>query len=793
MVDHLPLPPGQEIGSRRRAAAPRGGRKIDRPSHASKLVSDLDRVTSQADQDLGVDADPRLVLKFQAATRLSNGPLRGLQLLQLGESQGWTYAVLSDSESRQLLERLITEYALTSQGSNENWDHPATWAQLLDNVEDISIYGADDRADPELSEVTFDPPTSVDIVIWPSSTDSEAESRLEAVAQLVSEEARRNPRVEVLSSDGRPQTTSLRARVDAQALDRILQDSWVERVRLPLRTPFTRRSINMAPLPDTLPEPTGSPIGILDGVVADANPLLDGRVVDRADFPMGHVFAGPDLHGTGVATICCWGSLDFVVTESPAPASSPIVSARVLDIEAGTGDHLVIPGQDHTTLEAAIRWLVGEKNCKVVSMSINKDRVESRILRSEVCKTLDTLIRELQFVLIISSGNRYDSPSAGWLDGYPNYLLDEEARVTDPADAALAVTVGAVAHRDIPSRPPVDQMTPVARAGDPSPFARCGPVRGRTREGTAKPEFSHSGGNMAHDHATGSVDFGDPGLSVIVGTPPVGGQFLTTEVGSSYAAPAVAYEVARICARYPAASSNMLRALTALSARRSESSPLVGVDAMRASLYGVPNADRILESGGPVAILTIEGEMATNAVVVHELPVPYEFAQGGTSRDLRVALAFDPPVLRSRREYIAGWMGVQLVRGLSLEEVVSHYELQPTEAEIQADPTLIRRELPSGRLRPRLTPTSSQLASNTLIRRDYVDQSWDPDDESYFLVISHNLSPWTDKQKKGYERQHYALAVQLVDNERVELDLHGLVRARLQARGRGRIRLGGAQ
>jgi len=761
---------------------------VNRKGHATKLSSDLAVATGQIDEETDGDADPRLVLKLEAVTRLSSGPLRGLDLVQLGESQSWTYAVLSNRDSRRLLDRLLAEYSSTTQGSKDSWEHPATWAQLLDNIDGISIYGEDDRRDPDLTELSFASPETVDILIWPSSTAALSTERLDVVRSIIDIVSRGNPDVGVLSFDLRPQTTSIRARVDYSTLGLLLQESWVERIRPPLRTSFNQRSINRAAVPLDLPGPTGAPIGILDGVVSVANPLLMGRVMDAGEFPPGHVFSGPDLHGTGIATICSWGSLDFVVTGVPAPPSSPLISARVLDIDQARQD-LFIPGQDHTTLEAAIRWLVAKKNCKIVAMSINKAHAEDKLLRSEVTATLDSLVRELQFVLVVSSGNRGEEPASGWLGGYPNYLQDDDAKVTDPADAALAITVGSIAHRDVPSREPAEQIIAVARAGDPSPFARSGPVRGRTRDGMAKPEFVHNGGNLAHDDAVGTASANDPGLSVVVGTPPIGGQFLTTEIGSSYAAPAVAYEISRIAARYPQASANMLRALVALSARRTERSPLVGIDATRTSLYGLPDADRILESGGPIAVLAIEDEMATNSVVVHEIPVPYEFAQGGSSRDFRVALSFDPPTLRSRREYMAGWMGVELVRGLTYEEVVQHYERQPSVAEVEADPSLIRSNLPSGRLRPGLAPTVRQLASSTLIRRDYVDQTWDPDDESYFLVVSHNLSPWTDRQRREHSHQRYSLAVQLVENDRLDLDLHALVRARLIARARGRVRL----
>jgi Subtilase family len=786
MADHLPLPPAQELQSRRRTPGPSGRSSIDRSSRAFKLSSDLQSAVEEVLQSDDYGLDPTLVLKLHAVTRLASGPLNGLNLIQLGEGQGWTYAVLSDQDSRTLLNRLIDEYSSTEQGSRQGWNYPLTWAALLDNVEGISLYGEEDRRDSGLGELSFSAPEIIDILIWPSPNVDIATERLTEVLNLIERLASNGSSAEALFYDNRPQATVIRARVDEAALNRVLQESWVERVRPPLRATFTRRNVSGATLGVDLPTPSGALIGLLDGVVSTANPLLARSVAESRGFPEGHIFSGPDLHGTAVASIAVWGSLDFVVNGGQPPPNTTLISARVLDVNPATNE-LYIPRQEHSTLEAAIRWLVTDKSCRIVCLTINRSHAVDTLLRSEVCATLDSLARELDFVLVVSSGNRMKEPATSWLSGYPQYLHDDEARVADPADAALAITVGSVAHRDIPGNPS-NYLQAIAKAGEPSPFARCGPVRGRSTDGMAKPELAHAGGNFVYDHTTGAVAAGDPGVEVVVATPPIGGQILSTEVGSSFAAPAVAYELSRIAARYPSASPNMLRALIALAARRTESGSLP-VDVTRNSAYGVPDADRVLESGGPVAILTAEDEIGTNTVAVHELPIPYEFALGGSSREFRVALAFDPPTLRSRREYLAGGMTVELVRGLNYDQVVQHYERQPSTAEAEADPLLVKLDLPSGRLRPNLVPRARRIASNTLLRRDYVDRSWDPDDEQYFLVVTHTLSPWTPRQRRAYSRQRYSIAVQLVERDRLDLDLHGLVRAQLRARARTRIRL----
>jgi len=491
-----------------------------------------------------------------------------------------------------------------------------------------------------------------------------------------------------------------------------------------------------------------------------------------------------------VSSIAIWGDLDFAIRAEVPPDAAHVVNARVLDPLSGE-NKLAVAGQPHLTLESAITWLAEEHDVKIVNISFNRDYPETAILRSDLTETIDRLARKYDIVVVVSAGN-LPSDNVDNLRNYPRSLAAEESEVTPPGDCALAVTVGAHSARDSPASQPASVMIPIARAGDPAPFTRTGPVRSHLRTGRPKPEFSFHGGNLVHNSATGRIIWDDAGVAVPVAMPPIAGQILTTESGTSFSAPGVSHEISRIATRYPTASANTLRALTAVSARRTELRTINGFDPRRASVYGEPRADRVLESQGPRAILTFEGSMSTNSVVVHELPVPYDFAAGVSRRSLRVALAFDPPVRRSRREYMAGSMYVELVRGMSFEEVAAHYERQPSIAEVEADPRLIRRELPGRGLRPRLSPGREFLSGSTLVRQDYVDEAWDPDLVGYFLVVSHSRARWSSRQQREYATQSYSLVVELSDQGRPELNVHGLVAARLQERARAeqRVRIG---
>jgi hypothetical protein len=131
MADHLPLPPGRPLSSRRRRGGPVEPRAVARGTHAGQLRDQLRQIDSlvEAEPEPGVEElDTRIVLKLKGATRLQSGPFRGLQLTKLGEGRGWTYAVLSSRESRDLLAEVLSEYGQSEQGAPVDWGRPQDWA-----------------------------------------------------------------------------------------------------------------------------------------------------------------------------------------------------------------------------------------------------------------------------------------------------------------------------------------------------------------------------------------------------------------------------------------------------------------------------------------------------------------------------------------------------------------------------------------------------------------------------------------------------------------------------------------
>jgi len=295
--------------------------------------------------------------------------------------------------------------------------------------------------------------------------------------------------VHITAVDTRPDRTLVRLVSTQELLEQLLSNVDVERVRAPLRAVVTLGDVVTAAMPASTSAPAQTPIGVIDGVINMLNPLTGPQVLSTENFPHGHVFANADAHGTAVAGTAVWGDLDPLVTSGTLPTPHPIISARVLDLDP-SGDYTVT-GLAHLTIEQAIRWLVTEHAVRVINLSINQPVPASGALRDELTVTIDTLARELDVVIVVSTGNRTHLASGNWLADYPAYLNDADARIAAPGDAALAVTVGSHAQRDVPGGQHATAKVAIAATGQPSPFTRTGPTRGISHTGTLKPEFTH--------------------------------------------------------------------------------------------------------------------------------------------------------------------------------------------------------------------------------------------------------------------------------------------------------------
>jgi len=329
------------------------------------------------------------------------------------------------------------------------------------------------------------------------------------------------------------------------------------------------------------------------------------------------------------------------------------------------------------TLPASIEGAIRDchaAGARIVNFSIGNDRaVFSGSKSTALAAIIDQLCRELNMLIVVPTGNSWpqdyvdlSSPS----DEYTLQLLEsEQTRLIDPAPAAIALTVGGIADRDLTDL----RYRPLGRRGWPSPFTRRGPGI----QSAVKPELVAPAGARALDLASGTmIDDQELGVLCARGGAASEGLFASS-AGTSLAVPRVANVAATVLRHNPGISANMLRALVIQSAQPTSADyPLpegkpAEQKAARRSLegYGVADPIRAAFSDEHRTVLVAEDKIPMDAIHLYNVPIPPTFFESGGQRGLTIALAYDPPVRAKRYDYVASKMDFDLLRGVDPNEV----------------------------------------------------------------------------------------------------------------------------
>ncbi len=299
-------------------------------------------------------------------------------------------------------------------------------------------------------------------------------------------------------------------------------------------------------LGEVAPPPVDAPIVcVVDSGVTQGNPFL--RPVTKAELVKSFLKCKPDNpsdehgHGSGVASLVSYYALNL----SPGAVNRGkvwVASARVLD-ETNSGEELfskVLSEVVEFFLPRGVR--IFNLSVNILNRRWNRDAKRTVPRRSWIARKIDHLSREKDIVFVVSAGNLLPQDVRHFLqDGlqYPAYLVSEEARILDPAQAALALTVGAVSPTTL-AVGPVGRARAIAEKDHPSPFTRSGPgINAET-----KPELVDFGGNYLLDEEGGQVR-NNQGSSVVMAsnklTPSV-----AYDSGTSFSAPRVAHKLALV-------------------------------------------------------------------------------------------------------------------------------------------------------------------------------------------------------------------------------------------------------
>nr|WP_246541560.1 S8 family peptidase [Roseibium polysiphoniae] len=440
-------------------------------------------------------------------------------------------------------------------------------------------------------------------------------------------------------------------------------------------------ALDVGEVPPVLEPADGTPvIGVLDSGV-NAHPLLNGLVVGR------HIGEGivdaADVwgHGTSVAGAALFGDLRDAI---PAGTLEPVGRLAVAKVVGDNGrfpERRTVP----RVMDTAIRTLHADQGCRLFVLSLgdtNANLAQGRV--GPWAATLDALARELDVLIVVSAGNRgrprpfMAATSEELVTVYPNYLLEPENRLAEPAGAANVITVGSVAGgTGLDARHAHDaNVRPITHEwGEPSPFTRVGPGAG----GVRKPDVVDLGGTAVFDVPSVSLAGAPrlPAAGVITLNHRYSEQFLTAAAGTSFAAPLLIHKAARLLRRMPDASANLLRALLVGAARSPDAfdrrlTAMTAAERVMIGGNGVVDPSRAAYSDDHRVVLYAEDALEMDQFAVYRLPIPPEFRTGG-DRTIRVSLAYDPPVRRTRNDYLGTKMDFRLLRGIDEAELFEHF------------------------------------------------------------------------------------------------------------------------
>lgn len=659
-------------------------------------------------------------------------------------------------------------------------DGTVTRKDLLYAIEDFSHWSAEDRTGEALQTRGWPEHDSfiLDVELWPQ------ERRPDRHAEMIERFRGWSEEHEILVLDTLtwPSLVMIRVRCSQiQAEEGLLVHRDVRTVDLPPRfgitTEMLRTDIGEV-APPAAPGAGAPAVGILDSGLTTGHPLIATAVGDAQGFvppDRRTEDVTPKGHGTFVAGIALYGDVARALAEGRFVPRLRLFSGKVFKDDGTDQTEFV-----ERAVEEAVRYFLVNYGCRVFNLcygDLNKV-YDGRHLRG-LAYLLDHLSRTLKVLFVTSTGNRtLNSLPAQPNVRYPGYLLEPDGRILDPGTAINAVTVGGLARYNAglaaQRYPNHLEAVPVAQDSQPSPITRCGP----SINDAIKPDFVEYAGNVAVDR------FGVPqvrGLGVLsLDSGFAGGSPFSEDVGTSYAAPAVAHKAARLLSQLPDASPNLLRALLGAhagwpSACTALLDPQGNADGkgklLRAIGYGRIDDAALYRSLDRTVSLVAEERIDQDRHHFFEVPVPGSWWAGRRrQRTISVALAYTPDVRTTRLDYRATKVRFSFVNADGLDAVGEAFRRNRD----QGMPERGSKRWISSDKRNRGTLQVSRWTFGGPITR-----------QRLFVVVSRQDAPWSSATDQP---EDYALVVALDDRERDEANLYVEVRAALQARIRARVR-----
>jgi hypothetical protein len=683
--------------------------------------------------------------------------------------------------------------------------YATTTADFLEYIEPerMRLWSREDRIGDKLKEIIGEDGKNinpsdryvVDIELWHPGGSQSARRALDEVRQLVQTAPENGERV--LDEFSGQFIVLVKVAVNGNKLHALLELDIVAEANFPPKPHFDpiqagRVTARDFPTPPRPPE-DGPRVCIIDSGITANHPLLANNIGhEEAILTQTSSPADAHGHGTMVAGLAVFGDVRSCYESRQFASPVTLFSARVLNDRNEFDDEKLIINQMRTAIET---FRQPPYDCRVFNLSLGSDipALDSASPRQSLwAEELDVLARELKIVLIVSAGN-HENASAHTaadaetvLQSYPDFLFGVATGLNDPATAAIAVTVGALAQHDAPvaqrGSGAGDIVRPVASVDEPSPFTRIGPGI----NGSIKPELVHYGGNLVFMGFGSNVrQIGDePGTAVMSLSYQPTQQLFAFNCGTSFAAPLVArlaalieHGLTRDLGERP--SPNLIRAVLASSADIPEASIIRlipyenGHGPRKVCGYGFPSESDALKSRDRRVTMVYQGRMPIDHFNVFAVPIPDEFRYARGKRKIIITLAYDPPVRRRRLDYIGVAMEFFLIRGQGIDQVHDSFTRRPSGYDANS------------KYRMTFDLNASARKNCTLQRGECVMKRAERSDQDYgneYYLVVRSERKWAPSE---IEEQDFGLSVTIsADDSELYNQVALRVRERVQVRAR---------
>ncbi|EKU96697.1 subtilisin-like serine protease [Leptolyngbya sp. PCC 7375] len=808
--EHLELPK-TSIELPRRSPGGFGGRRADRNrgSHGRKLLDQAGGLVQRPKRETSpFRLNPKLIFKLRLSQEgyLSEDELPPMGLTLLAQEPNANKAIVVFSDDEQLSE---FRNRLDTYSSADGFDYA-----YLDAIEDLVPLEPQDRIGRllALEPLQANELAALDLELWHTGDNPEMRERINELDHFLTDFDSDYP-MRVSDRYIGDYLCLARVKLTRDMLEFLLEEDFVKEINRRPKPSFEASQVynlSLTDLPEIVPPPeTNCGVLVIDSGVQRGHPLISPALGDADVFPDAKhqiVTGGPDDgdeltggHGTGVAGVAVYGTINQCIQEKYFQPHTWLFSARVTNENNEYDPDSLLENQ----LGDAVQYFINAyPNCKVINISLGDSNLTFREGQKQfaLAARIDELAYEYRhknLVFVISAGNfRYAAKSDELVrQDYPGYLLQDKARIIEPATSALALTVGSLSFGTGNYQYSEDAgRNAIAKVKCyPSPFTRSG----FGVDGMIKPELVDFGGDLVLEG--NRLIPNEPGVAVLTLAKNFSSSLFRSYCGTSFAAPRIANLAARLFTQFPNASSNLIRALIANSAAHPDEIPAAfqgkqsqnKQDRLKIYGYGQPSLSKAQFSTENRVVLLEDNQLIpVGKFQMYEIPpFPDDYLQTQGTRTLSITLAFDPPTRPTRGDsYLGVTMEFHLFKNISRDIIVNAFvsasKSESPSSFTEISLTNLKRQHGSG-ISVELSPGINLRKKGTLQKGEIEisSRARGYDQSPLYLVVCCNRK-WAKSEE--IEMQRYAL-VASISHSNPEVDLYNQLRLRTRIVPRLRV------